>query len=218
MTTTALAKVVHFPEEEKNRKIHRFIKFKSKGHYYIKCDETLYNEKGILCVCGMKPVRSDHFKVWIKNNVHNCTPGIPCNQTTIDGSYNLFSIPDGDITITETLLYNEMAILTGKLNLSLNVLTSDAFYQFACKLIAYGLGQYQLKGSYDQSRTLFKQLSRNKLKQIMIDLAFKRHQEILGFFSDQPYSFLALDAGTTFGKQYLHFVLEKPLEHLPVYC
>ena len=52
----------------------------------------------------------------------------------------------------------------------------------------------------------------------MIDLAFKRHQEVLSIFSDKPYSCLALDAGTTFGKQYLHFVLENPLAKLPAYC
>ena len=51
----------------------------------------------------------------------------------------------------------------------------------------------------------------------MIDLAFKRHQEVLSIFSDQPYSCLALDAGTTFGKQYLHFVLENPLAKLPAF-
>ena len=218
MTANGLVKVVYFHDLERNTKVHRYIKFKDKGHYYIKCDETLPNKDGVLCVCGMKPVRSDHFKDWLRQNVHVCTPGVPCNQTSIDGSFHLHNPIEGDVIITEEMLYNEMAVLTGKLNLSLNVLTSDAFYKFACKLIAYGLCQYSVKGSYSQSHILFPQLHRDKLRQTMVQLAYQKHQEVLGRFSDQPYNCLALDAGTTFGTQYLHFVLENSLAGLPPYA
>lgn len=215
--SSALCKVVYFDELERNKVRHRYIKFRSKGHYYIKCDETLYNQNGVLCVCGMKPVRSDHFKNWLKDNTHVCFPGIPCSQTSIDNSFKLYSNPEGDIQITAAILYNELAILTGKLNLSLNVLTSQEFYKLACKFIALGLCQYSVKGSHSHSMLLFRPISRDTLKQTMVDLAYKKHQEVLGCFSDQPYNCLALDAGTTFNVQYLHFVLENTLAGLPPY-
>lgn len=208
--------IVRYPDIEKTI-CHSYYRFKGQdGRVYIKCADQVYNDQGVLCKCNMEAKREDHFKKWLINNVHICQPGEPCDQLKIDDLVSSFGYMN-DTAITEYLLYEKMASFTGAKNLSLDILSSDEFYDLAVHLIAYGLVQHKVVNPLGKAKSVFRQLKKDKLRSIMVSTAYRKHRKILREYSQQPYKCVALDEGTTYGFQVLHFVLENPLLSLPSY-
>lgn len=216
-STQPVSRIVTYPDLERGE-IHRYEKLKiDKTHYSVRCIETLLNTDGVRCWCSMKPVREDHYKNWLQTHEHVCSPGIPCTSSSFDQFYSSSSPKGHLLNLTEDSLYEDMAMFTGKHNLALDVLSSDDFYQLATKFIAYGISLYDLNNPYQKAKRAFKQLRRDKLRQIFINVAFQKHRKILQKFEELPYVSLALDEGKTANYQNLHFVLESPFTDLPSY-
>ncbi|KAK8880887.1 hypothetical protein M9Y10_003586 [Tritrichomonas musculus] len=197
--------------------VHRYKKYRGNDkHYYVICAETLFNDDGVRCQCSMDYTREDHFKLWLMRNEHICTPGKEVDQMTL---LDFIRNEDGSrkVTITEDRLYEQMAIFTGKKNLSLDVLASDEFYEMACMFIAFGL---TLSCSHDPiniARKAFNQIGRDKLRYIMMNTAYRKHRATLNKFTALPYASVSMDEGSTQGISTLHFVVESPLTNLKSY-
>lgn len=128
--------VITYPKLEKGI-IHKYRKFKYENRYYVKCDEKLRNENGVLCSCTMELEREDNFKKWLLYHQHVCKPGKPITLNTI---YSYAHELNQDYnSITEDSLHKQMALFTGLKNLPLDLLTSDEFYNLAIDFITYGL-------------------------------------------------------------------------------
>lgn len=197
--------------------IHRYGKYRLKRdpkRYYLKCLEELYNDNGVLCICNMRFERDDNFKKWLRDHVHQCKPGFPKDQRTLD-EYQ--AAGDEDEKMTEDYLHREMAIFTGEMNLSLDLLTSDSFYKLAIDFISFGLFNAGVRNYRSKALDIFHQIKRDKLRYLMTTEAFKRNRSILTKFSKFSYVCVAMDEGTTAHIQNLHFVLENPLSNTPSY-
>lgn len=211
-------KTVTYPELEKEV-IHHYTKYlKYDMKYWVKCCEVLPNEQGVLCYCDMKEKREDRYKTWLTNHIHVCHPGEPINQRTIDemiNKKNEHPIPK----FSQEAIYEQMAIFTGKYNLSLDVLCSSDFYNLAINLISLGLINSK-SAKYDpleEAKSLLRPIKRDKLRYILVNTAFKKHRQIMMNFKKQKYVCLALDEGKTEGYHNLHFVLECPNSDLVSY-
>lgn len=214
---TQQIRIVTYPNLEKEQ-IHRYERVQiDPTHYNVRCIETIENEDGVRCWCSMKPVREDHYKDWLKTHVHVCTPGIPCYDKTLNDYFSSGSTKAHFLNLNEDSIYDDMAEFTGKYNLSLNIFSSDDFYNLACKFIAFGISLYDLNNPIEKARKNFRQMKRDKLRSTLIKVAYKKHRKILDAFEDIPYVSLALDEGKTSSHQNLHFVLESPFTDLPSY-
>ena len=210
-------RIITFPDLEHD-KLHRYGKFRLKRdpkRYHIKCLEELYNDDGVLCECSMRFERDDNFKTWLRQNVHQCRPGFPKDQRSIDEFQA--SGDNNDRKITEDTLHREMAIFTGEMNLPLDLLTSDSFYNLAIDFISFGLFNAGVRNYREKALDIFHQIKRDKLRYLMTSEAYKRHRSILTKFSKFSYVCVAMDEGTTAHNQNLHFVLENPLSNIPSY-
>lgn len=119
---------------------------------------------------------------------------------------NEYPIPKFSLEV----INEQISIFTGKYNLSLDVLCLSDFYNLAINLIALGLINSK-NFKYDplkEAKSLLKQIKRNKLKNILVNIAFKKHRQIMTNFKKQKYVCLSWDEGKTEGYQNLHFVLE----------
>lgn len=209
--------IVRFPDLE-HGKVHKYGKYRLKRNpkrYYIKCLEELYDENGVLCICDMRFERDDNFKKWLQDHEHHCRPGFPTQQRTLDEYQK--TKDDDEMKITEDQLHRQMAIFTGEMNLPLDTLTSDSFYQLAIDFISFGLFNANVKNYREKALELFRPIKRDKLRYLMTNEAYKRHRSILTKFSKIPYVSVAMDEGTTAHNQNLHFVLENPLSNIPSY-
>lgn len=210
-------RICTFPDLEPG-KVHRYGKYRSKTdkkRYYLKCLEELYDDKGVLCICNMDYERDDNFKKWLVDHVHECKPGFPKDQRTLD-EYQAAGDKD-EMKMTEDHLHREMAIFTGEMNLPLDLLTSDSFYNLAIDFISFGLFNAGVRNYRDKALDLFHQIKRDKLRHLMTTEAFQRHKKILTKFSKFSYVCVAMDEGTTAHNQNLHFVLENPLSIIKSY-
>lgn len=210
-------RTVTFPDLEQG-KIHKYGKYRSKTdpkRYYLKCLEELYDDNGVLCICDMRFERDDNFKKWLLDHEHECRPGFPKDQRTLD-EYQDTGDKD-DMKMTEDHLHREMAIFTGEMNLPLDLLTSDSFYNLAIDFISFGLFNARVKNYRDKALELFHQIKRDKLRHLMTTEALQRHKKILTKFSKLSYVCVAMDEGTTAHYQNLHFVLENPLSIIKSY-
>lgn len=202
---------ITYPELEQT--VHKYIRFKKPGdnHFYVKCNEIVINELGIRCSCAMEPTREDHFKKWLLKNTHQCKPGDPINQLTLDELWT--KQQEESHIITQESLYKDMAIFTGKKNLSLEVLSSQQFYDLACKFIQFGTQFPKIADPVNEIPKRFKRLKRDKLRCVLIDTANMERRKALKRFAQCTYTCLALDEGTTASKKNLHFVLECRVGH-----
>lgn len=211
-------KIVTYPELEKNV-VHHYAKYqKDDMKYWVKCSDVLRNEQGVLCYCNMEEKREDRYKKWLLKHVHVCHPGEPVNQKTIDEMINNkdeHPIPK----FSQEAIYEQMAIFTGKYNLSLDVLSSPDFYNLAINLIALGLTNSNkvIYEPLEEAKSLLKPIKRDKLRYVLVNTAFKKHRQIMANFKKQKYVCLALDEGKTEGYQNLYFVLECPNSDLVSY-
>lgn len=198
--------------------VHRYFKYRcSNNRYWVRCAEILHDENGVLCKCDMELTREDNFRAWLmRGNSHDCRPGEPVNQNTLH-SYEKNNDESSLDIISESYLYKEMGLFTGKKNLSLNLLTSEEFYKLAIDFITYGLQIAGDKHAEEKALKSFKNISRDKLRYIMTTEAFKQHRAMLSKFAQIPYCCIAMDEGTTSGNKNLHFVIESPLTDLKSY-
>ena len=207
---------ITYPDLEKEH-IHRYKKFRSNDNrYYIKCDEIVLDSKGNRCQCNLGFQREDNYKIWLTKNVHICEPGKSINQLTLHSFEKNISQEDLH-NISEESLYREMALFTGKKNLSLDLLTSDEFYELAIDFIKYGLEIAGDMHAEEKALKSFKQINRDRLRHIMTTEAYKNHKYILQRYANLPYTCIAMDEGKTSGRQNLHFVLECPRSDLKSY-
>lgn len=208
--------IVRYPDIEKTIP-HSYYRFKGQdGRMYVRCADTIHNDNCILCKCNMEPKREDHYKKWLVNNVHVCQPGEPYDQLKIDEMITGLGYMN-DTCITEYLIYEKMAAFTGMKNLSLEILSSNEFYDLAVHLVAYGLVQHKVANPLGKAKSVFRQLHKDKLRSIMVSTAYKKHRNIISKYSEYTYTCVALDEGSTSGYQVLHFVLENPLSNLVSY-
>lgn len=209
--------ITTYPKLE-NDVIHKFRKYRSKDNrYYIKCDETVYNDDGLLCHCNMGFKREDNFISWLTNNIHICKAGKPVTQNTLHKYEIKEDGKDGFCRITEQYLYNQMALFTGMKNLPLDLLSSEQFHRLAIDFITFGLQIAGDKHADEKASKSFRKINREKLRYIMTTEAFKHHRFILNRFSKVPFCCVAMDEGTTSGHKNLHFVLECPQTDLKSY-
>lgn len=191
--------------------IHHYKRYRGDDkHYYVKCVDTLFNDEGVRCQCAMELTREDHFKTWLIKNEHICTPGKPADQMTLYEFMNKVDGQKGNI-VTEDILYQHMAIFAGKKNLPLETITSDEFYDMIYVFITYGLTLGFVSNPAELATKSFKPIRREKLKYIMMNVAYQKHREILNKFSSFTYVSVAMDEGSTVGIQNLHFVVESPI-------
>lgn len=195
-------KIVTYPELENNA-VHHYAKYqKDDMKYWVKCSDVLRNEQGVLCYCNMEEKREDRYKKWLLKHVHVCHPGEPVNQKTIDEMINNkdeHPIPK----FSQEAIYEQMAIFTGKYNLSLDVLSSPDFNNLAINLIALGLTNSNkvIYEPLEEAKSLLKPIKRDKLRYVLVNTAFKKHRQIMANFKKQKYVCLALDEGKTEGYQ-----------------
>ena len=76
--------------------------------------------------------------------------------------------------------------------------------------ITYGLTLGFVSNPAELATKSFKPIRREKLKYIMMNVAYQKHREILNKFSSFTYVSVAMDEGSTVGIQNLHFVVESP--------
>lgn len=207
---------VTYPDIEKDV-LHRYKKFRYiDNRYYVKCDEIVLDSKGNQCKCNLDYQREDNYKIWLTKNVHICEPGNPVNQLTLHDFEK--NINQEDLhNISENSLYRDMALFTGKKNLSLDLLTSDEFHSLAISFITYGLEIAGDRHAEEKALKSFNKIKRDKLRYIMTTEAFKHHRRMLHRFSKVPYTCIAMDEGKTSGHNNLHFVLECPQSDLKSY-
>lgn len=195
-----------------------YIKFQHHSthgsRYLIQCNERLHDIDGKRCYCNMLPQRSDRFEEWFMKNGHKCEPGEYISQQTLEQT---LKFDENKISITPDMIYQEIALFTGKFNLALDVLSSDEFYELSLKLIAFGLQYKNDKNPLVKARTIYQPLRRYKLRQCLVERAFEKHREIINRFANLIYTSLAIDEGATCGFQNLHLVLEAPNTELPSY-
>ncbi|KAK8880387.1 hypothetical protein M9Y10_003058 [Tritrichomonas musculus] len=209
---------VTFPNLEQG-KIHKYGKYRSKKdrkRYYLRCEEEVIDDNGVICRCRMPYERDDNFKTWLQNHVHECKPGIPKVQKSL---YDYQTVGDQDESkkMTENHLHRQMAIFTGEMNLSLNTLTSESFYNLAINFISFGLYNAGVKNYREKAVNLFHPIKRDKLRYLMTTEAYQRHRTILDKFAKLSYVCVAMNEGTTAHNQNLHFVLEAPLSKITSY-
>ena len=207
---------VTFPDLDKRRYIKYQDPHNQYPRYLIRCDERIKDGLGRICYCNMKPQRADRFKNWFMKNGHTCFPGEPVNQKTLEETIEKNPKQKLDV-ITEEAIHRCIAEFTGKKNLSLEVLSSQDFYDLSCKLIAFGLASKKDQYPIENAHMLYHPLKRDKLRLYLIDEAIKKHKEMIKKFADLPYSCISLDEGTTSKYQNLHAILENPNEYLQSY-
>lgn len=209
--------ITTYPKLEQGT-IHRFRKYRSNDNrYYVICDETLYNEDGILCQCNMEFKREDNFTSWLFNNTHICKAGKPVTTSNLHNYAIKDNGKDGLDRITEGYLYTQMALFTGMKNLPLDLLCSEQFHQLAIDFITYGLEIAGDRRAEEKANQSFNKINREKLRHIMTSEAFKHHRSILNQFSQVPFCCVAMDEGKTSGHMNFHFVLECPQTTLKSY-
>ena len=151
------------------------------------CDETLYNEDGILCQCNMEFKLEDKFTSWLANNKHIWKDG---KQVTMNNLHNYVikeNGKDGWERIIEGYLYTQMALFIGMKNLPLDLLCSEQFHQLAIDFITYGLEIAGDRRAEEKAHQSFNKINREKLRHIMTSEAFKHHRSILNQFLQVPF-------------------------------
>ncbi|EAX64463.1 hypothetical protein TVAG_603080 [Trichomonas vaginalis G3] len=121
-------------------------------------------------------MREDHFKKWIQNKRHICTPGEVASQQTIDQYYQ--NVPATGLTpISLGDIYEQLATFTGRFNLALNTFSSPEFTKLVKTIIMYTADSMILKFpqlhnvniNVDKlASQIYQPISTDKLRQTMI--------------------------------------------------
>ena len=121
--------VISYPGDRR-----KYLKYKKKDRYYVKCTATQEDDKGNILECDYKDIREDKHKK--RSTPHVCN-FVRCTHTnTISWYFNA-----QNMTQTETskeALYSKIAVLGGQKNLSLTFLESKEFYDLLISCIITG--------------------------------------------------------------------------------
>ena len=109
-------------------------------------------------------------------------------------------------------VFDELAFLTGRLNLSLNSACSNEMCAFIRKCILYGIELSKKKNPESELNSNFSKVNRENLRKRLITIANKEHRKKM-----EKYCSLAIDEGTTMRTQYLDFVLHNSSAKLGEY-
>ena len=202
---------------------HSYTKYKhSDNKYYVKC-ESRKVIAGVPYICKYKHKREDRHKALLaQKKIHTCQyePNTEYNSNTLLDYYKPVSSKDVlKIDFTEEGLKYRLAILLGKLNISLDAGASDHMYDFITFCIAYGMS-YTGKGSgtvIERARQAYPHFKNDTLRQAMLTAAKDLDTDMVNQFKQLDYVSISLDEGATFGERNLAFNLENPLSVLSPY-
>ncbi|EAX82930.1 hypothetical protein TVAG_011810, partial [Trichomonas vaginalis G3] len=203
---------------------HQYLSYKKPGDkygkYYVKCNELVKRPDGTICHCAMEEMREDHFKKWIQNKRHICTPGEVASQQTIDQYYQ--NVPATGLTpISLGDIYEQLATFTGRFNLALNTFSSPEFTKLVKTIIMYTADSMILKFpqlhnvniNVDKlASQIYQPISTDKLRQTMIQIANSIHVAKVDEFAKLACTCVAIDEGKTQQFHNLDFSLTNPLQ------
>ena len=169
----------------KKGKIHKYGKYRSKKdrkRYYLRCEEEVIDDNSVIGRFRIPYERDDNFKTWLQNHVPEYKPGIQKVQKCL---YDYQTVGDQDESkkMKENHLHKQMVIFIGEMNLSLNTLTSDSFYNLAINFISFDIYKAEVKNYREKEVILFNPIKRDNLQYLMTTEAYQRHRTILDIFA-----------------------------------
>lgn len=167
---------------------------------WAKCAER--DEYGRQCLFQK---RLDQLKDQIKKGIiHKCNFSEAKSSNTLE----LYAEDAKESFILEQDIRECIIKLIGRLNLSLNVGTSNEMHNLITTCIKYGIEIGKQNRKSCDIANYYHKTNRETLKQLLIDVANKEHKTIMSHFSLYPYCSIAIDEGTTKRLKQLVFNVE----------
>lgn len=216
-------RICYFPPD--TRPYIRHKKNPSDARDTVYCQVKSEDPNGDKYKCNYEQRIDRHIKATNEGKLHQChmvkDDSINKQKDIRDFSQAATEGPVSNIVTANSLL-DELCILVGRLNLSLDAGCSDTMYNFITKCVQYGMS---LQMSSNDPSNLFKsqfpQPKRDSFRRRFISVADHINERRLKQFSQdrycKHYASLSLDEGSTLKTAYLDFVLHNTKDKLGEY-
>lgn len=221
-----MTKIVYFPPDTRPYK--REKKKMSDPRDTVFCQVKGVDEDGNRIRCNYEQRIDRHIKATNDGKLHQChmviDDGTSDKQKDIrDFSQAATEGPMSNVVTASTLL-DELCILVGRLNLSLESGCSDTMYNFITKCAEYGMSlQKSSKDPLNLFKSQFPQPKRDAFRRHFIAIADDINRRRMEQFSTRHYkngiryASLSLDEGSTLKTPYLDYVLHNTKDKLGEY-
>lgn len=184
---------------------------------YVYCTCVSFDDNGRRMKCDYEK-RIDHHRKAVNAKKHHTCHFVPCKEDNDIRNYAQEAIESETETTSAITLFDELCILVGRLNLSLEAACSDTMYNFINKCVNYGIAlDRSFKNAEERFSSEFPQPKRDKFRHRFITLANEINRKRMKQFSHVKYTSVALDEGSTLKTPYLDFVLHNTKEKLGEY-
>ena len=160
--------------------------------------------------------RIDHHRNAVKAQKYHTCFWIPDKREYIRNyTQEATEIEPG--VVSPITLFDELCILVGRLNLSLEAACSDTMYYFIRKCVSFGMILSQsYKDPEERFQYEFPQPKRDKFRQRFISLSYEINRKRMKQFT-HTYASISLDEGSTLKTPYLDYVLHNTKKKLGEY-
>ena len=184
---------------------------------YVYCTCVSFDDNDRRMKCDYEK-RIDHHRKAVSANKHHICHFVPCKEDNDIRNYAQQAIESENETASAITLFDELCILVGRLNLSLEAACSDTMYNFINKCVNYGIAlDRSFKNAEERFSSEFPQPRRDKFRHRFITLANEINRKRMKQFSQAKYTSVALDEGSTLKTPYLDYVLHNTKEKLGEY-
>lgn len=221
-----MTKVCYFPPDTRPYK--RQKKQLSDSRDTVYCQVKSVDADGNRLKCNYEQRIDRHVKATNSGKLHQCQMVIDDDIDDRQKDIRDFSqaATEGPISndVTASSLLDELCILVGRLNLSLESGCSDTMYNFITKCAEYGMSlQKSSKDPLNLFKSQFPQPKRDTFRKHFIKIADDINERRLKQFSTRHYkngiryASLSLDEGSTLKTAYLDYVLHNTKDKLGEY-
>lgn len=181
------------------------------------CKCKFIDQQGNRFMCNYEK-RIDHHRKAIKEKkYHVCTWVRDTEQQEDIRNFAQEATQDENDEVSPITLFDQLCILVGRLNLSLENACSDTMYSFIRSCAEFGMCLARsYKDPEERFTSEFPQPKRDKFRQRFISLAYEINRKRMKQFTSS-YSSLSLDEGSTLKTQYLDYVLHDTKHKLGEY-
>lgn len=175
------------------------------------CLVKTVDENGTPLKCDYEQRIDRHNKAVADGKLHTCHMVPDLNNGQRDIRDYSQAATDGPLfkSVTGSSLLDELCIVVGRLNLSLEAGCSDTMYNFIMKCVEYGMSLKSSKDPMGLFQSQFPQPNRDAFRRRFIQLAIEINKRRMQQFNKEKcvYASLSLDEGSTLKTQYLDYVL-----------
>lgn len=193
------------------RQYERRRKNESDARDTVFCLVKTVDENGTQLKCDYEQRIDRHTKAIAEGKLHVCHMVPDSNNGQKDIRDYSQAATEGPLikSVTGSSLLDELCIVVGRLNLSLEAGCSDTMYNFIMKCVEYGMSLKSSKDPMSLFQSQFPQPNRDAFRRRFIQLAIEINKRRMLQFNTENcvYASLSLDEGSTLKTQYLDYVL-----------